>query len=102
MRGMEFELEQLLHPASIFDHPRDVLNDPDLTKQETRAILSSGASDASADEDAPALRRPPGMKPPVTFAELEVALRNLAHDPPPRPGPFPTPTSRAWRLTVVE
>jgi hypothetical protein len=41
MRGLEFELDQLLNPAAVFDHPRDVLKDPDLTKQEKRAILSS-------------------------------------------------------------
>ena len=45
MRGFDVELDQLLHPASIFDHPRDVLNDPDLTIQEKRAILSSWASE---------------------------------------------------------
>ena len=36
----------LLHPASAFDHPRDVVNDPDLTTEEKHAILSSWASDA--------------------------------------------------------
>lgn len=40
------QLNALLHPATAFDHPRDVLNDPDLTPEEKRAILSSWASDA--------------------------------------------------------
>ena len=37
----ELDLNALLHPASAFDHPRDVVNDPDLTRHEKRAILSS-------------------------------------------------------------
>ena len=36
----ELDLNALLHPASAFDHPRDVVNDPDLTRHEKRAILS--------------------------------------------------------------
>jgi hypothetical protein len=87
MRGFDIELDQLLHPASIFDHPRDVLNDPDLTLQEKRAILSSWASDACAVEETPALRQPPGAKRPVSFDEIVDALRSLDDDPDrPRPG----------------
>lgn len=82
----EPELDALLHPSSAFDHPRDVVADPDLTRQEKRAILSSWASDACAVESAPALRRPPGAKRPVTFDEIVDALRSLDGDPPPRPG----------------
>ena len=74
MRGMEFELEQLLHPASIFDHPRDVLNDPDLTKQEKRAILSSWASDACAIENP---HRRGGARRIVSVDEILEALRAL-------------------------
>ena len=48
MRGMEFDIDQVLNPAAVFDHPMDVLRDPDLTKQEKRAILSAWASDACA------------------------------------------------------
>jgi hypothetical protein len=80
------ELQNLLHPGWAFDHPRDVLNDPDLTTQEKRAILSSWASDACAVESQPALRLPPGAKRPVTFDEVVDALRSLDDDPPPRPG----------------
>src|SRR5204863_9696353 len=87
MRGMEFELEQLLHPASIFDHPRDVLNDPDLTTQEKRAILSSWASDAGAVEEMPELRQPAGSKQSVSFDDIVDALRSFDYDPDrPRPG----------------
>ena len=36
-----FNLDDLLHPAQAFDHPRDVVNDHDLTLNEKRAILAS-------------------------------------------------------------
>ena len=94
MRGMDFELDRLLNPASIFDHPRDVLGDADLTRQEKRAILSSWASDACAVESDPTLRKPPGAKAPVTFEEIVEALRSLDDDPPPRPGGT---AMRRWR-----
>jgi hypothetical protein len=81
----DLDLNALLHPASAFDHPRDVLNDPDLTRAEKRAILSSWASDACAVSSAPGLRHAPGTKQPVTFDEIIDALRSL-DDPPPRPG----------------
>src|SRR4051794_30292075 len=84
MRGAEFELDQILHPASIFNHPRDVLNDPDLTRQEKKAIL---ASDACSVDSAPGIRHPPGAPGPVTFDDVVDALRSLDDDPtPPRPG----------------
>jgi hypothetical protein len=51
-----FDFEQLLHPARAFDHPMQVVHDPDLTLQEKRAILSSWASDACALEAAHELR----------------------------------------------
>jgi hypothetical protein len=44
---------------------RKVVNDPDLTLNEKRAILASWASDACAIEAAPGLRRVPGSKSPV-------------------------------------
>ena len=43
-----FELDSLLHPAQAFEHPSHVVNDPDLTLNEKRAILASWASDACA------------------------------------------------------
>jgi hypothetical protein len=51
-----FDLDTLLHPASAFVHPMDVVRDPDLTLNEKRAILASWASDACAVEAAPDLR----------------------------------------------
>lgn len=82
----DFDLNALLHPASAFDHPRDVVNDPDLTRHEKRAILSSWASDACAVASAPGLRQPPGARQPVTFDEIIDALRSLDDPDPPRPG----------------
>jgi hypothetical protein len=74
------DLENLFHPASAFDHPQDVVRDPDLTTEEKRAILSSWASDACAVESQPAVRLPPGAKQPVGFDEIVDALRSLDRD----------------------
>jgi hypothetical protein len=76
------ELDTLLHPASAFDHPRDVVRDLDLTLEEKHAILSSWASDACAVESQPALRRPQGAKQPVEFDDIVDALRSLVNGPP--------------------
>lgn len=52
----KLDLDSLLHPASAFVHPMDVVKDLDLTLNEKRAVLASWASDACAIEAAPALR----------------------------------------------
>jgi hypothetical protein len=78
------DLNVLLHPASAFEYPRDVVNDPDLTTEEKRAILSSWASDACSVESQPAMRLPPGAKRPVGFDEIVDALRSLDHGPLPK------------------
>src|SRR3954470_21946051 len=44
----DLDIDKLLHPAMAFQHPRRVLEDPDLTLNEKRAILASWASDACA------------------------------------------------------
>ena len=67
----------LLHPAQAFEHPAHVVNDPDLTLNEKRAILASWASDACATEAAPHLRCAPGGKQPVLFDDVMEALRTL-------------------------
>src|SRR5689334_24198607 len=67
------DLESLLHPAQAFEHPSNVVQDPDLTRNEKRAILASWASDACAVEAAPALRAPPGAS-VVTVDEILEAL----------------------------
>ncbi len=71
------ELADLLHPARAFDHPDDVVHDPDLTVNEKRAILASWASDACALEALPALRRPPGGRQVVAVDAVLDALRAL-------------------------
>ena len=68
-----FDLDELLHPAQAFERPSDVVNDPDLTLNEKRAILASWASDARAVEAAPAQRQPPDVR----FDDVMEALRAL-------------------------
>ena len=51
------DFDGLVHPSQVFEHPREVLSDPDLSLNEKRAILASWASDACAIEAAPALRK---------------------------------------------
>ena len=74
---IDAEIKVLLHPAQTFDHPHDVVHDPDLTLNEKRAILASWASDACAVEAAPALRRVPGSGSIVSIDEILEALRTL-------------------------
>jgi hypothetical protein len=71
-----FDLDALLHPAQAFEHPSNVVNDPDLTLNEKRAILASWASDACAVEAAPALRHAANGK-TVTFDDVMDALSSL-------------------------
>jgi hypothetical protein len=72
----KFNVDELLHPASAFGHPSEIVNDPDLTINEKRAILASWASDACAIEAAPNLRAGPRGS-PVHFDEIMEALRTL-------------------------
>jgi hypothetical protein len=70
------DLDGLVHPSQVFDHPSDVLSDPDLSLSEKRAILASWASDACAIEASPALRRSPkGVV--VSFDAIMDALLTL-------------------------
>ena len=72
------DLGDLLHPAQAFSHPADVVNDPDLTLNEKRAILASWASDACAVESVPELRRAPTNEgTPVALDDVMDALRAL-------------------------
>jgi hypothetical protein len=71
-----YDLSQLLHPAQAFGHPSEVVNDPDLTLNEKRAILASWASDACAIEAAPDLRSN-ARGAPVRFDDIMEALRGL-------------------------
>lgn len=74
--GNGWDLNDLLHPAQAFESPAAVVNDPDLTINEKRAILASWASDACAIEAAPDLRAgPQGSR--VRFDDIMDALRAL-------------------------
>ncbi len=79
IRDEVFDLNELLHPADAFEHPSEILGDPELTLNEKRAILSSWASDACALEAAPELREIPRGK-VVRFDEIMDALRSLDSD----------------------
>jgi hypothetical protein len=70
------DLEAILHPSQIFECPADVLDDPDLSLNEKRAILASWASDACAVEAAPAVRKNPRGQ-VVSFDDIMDALRAL-------------------------
>jgi hypothetical protein len=74
-----FDLDSLLHPALAFEHPGDVVRDPDLTLNEKRAILASWASDACAVDSVPALRKGPNGR-VVSFDDVIDALRSLDRD----------------------
>jgi hypothetical protein len=76
-RDDAFDLDDLLYPAQAFSQPSDVVDDPDLTLNEKRAILASWASDACAVESVPALRRPPNGGRPIGFDEVMDALSAL-------------------------
>jgi len=90
-----FDINALLHPGTLFDHPRDVVSHPSLSLSEKRAILASWASDASAIASCPALRAPTGLKTPVTIDEILEALCEL--DGGPRP-----PGGKPYRLHSAE
>lgn len=85
----EFELDYLLHPAGAFQTPMAVVNDPDLTAHEKRAILASWASDTWASDswasDCPAveaateLRQQPAAA-PIAFDDILEALKQLDGD----------------------
>ncbi len=76
-KSFDLDLDQLLHPAQAFEDPRQVVEDPDLTLNEKRAILASWASDACAVDAAPGLRHPPGLSRVISVDDVLEALRTL-------------------------
>jgi hypothetical protein len=84
-----YDLNAILHPGSVFDHPRDVLADSTLSRAEKRAILASWASDAAAVASCPSLRAIPGVKQTVSIDEILEALSSLDHPPKNPPGGKP-------------
>ncbi|QIO36606.1 hypothetical protein [Bradyrhizobium sp. 1(2017)] len=83
------DFNALLHPGTVFGHPRDVLTNASLSTSEKRAILASWASDASAIASCPSLRAPAGLKAPVTIDEILEALCELDGGPRNPPGGRP-------------
>ena len=75
-KGKDFHIDYLLHPAGAFRTPMEVVNDPDMTVQEKRAILASWASDACAVEASPELREPSPAT-VVRFDAIMDALKRL-------------------------
>ena len=73
------DFDALVHPSQFFEHPRDVVSDPDLSLNEKRSILASWASDACAIEAAPALRKIPTGR-VVPFDEIMDAMRTLDNE----------------------
>lgn len=84
-----FDLNALLHPGTVFAHPRDVVTNGSLSLSEKRAILASWASDASAIASCPSHRGPAGLKAPVSIDEILEALRALDGGPRHPPGGKP-------------
>ena len=91
-----FDFNALLHPGTVYEHPRDVVADPGLSLAEKRAILASWASDASAIASCPAYRAPDGLKAPVTIDEILEALCALDG------GPRHPPGGRPMRVCSIE
>jgi hypothetical protein len=83
------DLSALLHPGSVYDNPRDVLRDINLSTAEKRAILASWASDAAAVASNPALREWPGARRVVSIDEVLEALTELDGGPQGPPGGKP-------------
>ncbi len=76
LRNESYDLNELLHPSQAFESPLEVVEDPDLTLNEKRAILASWASDACALDAAPWLREI-GRGSVVNFDDIMDALRTL-------------------------
>lgn len=64
-------------PYSRFLHPFEVARHPSLEPEVKRSLLAQWASDSSAVQDQPALRKPPGAKRPVPVDDVLAALRTL-------------------------
>jgi hypothetical protein len=94
-------LNAILHPGSIYDHPSDVLADPTISIGEKRAILASWASDAASVTSNPALRELPGSHRMVMIDEVVEALSALDHGPKGPPGGKPARTKSAARIGIA-
>lgn len=81
--GLRAARERWLRPAVGFQHPRDVLQDPELDLADKRAVLASWLSDASAVQDQPQLRWLLGTPEPVHVDDIREALLRLDSQVPP-------------------
>ena len=90
-----FDIEQLLHPAAAFQHPKEVLARQDLSIHEKRAILASWASDAAAVASCPELRAPKDLRAPVPIDDILEALKALDG------GPRHPPGGKPYRLRSI-
>jgi len=95
------DLNAILHPGSVYDHPRDVLADEMISIGEKRAILASWASDAAAVMSNPALRELPGSRHIVTIDAVLEALSALDPGPKEPPGGKPARTKSAARVGMA-
>jgi hypothetical protein len=93
-----YDLSAILHPGSLYDHPRDVLADEELTLAEKRSILASWASDAAAVTSCPSLRAVPGQRQPVSIDDILEALSKLDNGPRP-PGGKPARRRSTSRIS---
>ena len=91
-----YDLNAILHPGSVFNHPRDVLADATLSRAEKRAILASWASDAAAVVSCPALRAVPGASAAVSIDDILEALSSLDR------GPRHPPGGKTQRLKSID
>jgi hypothetical protein len=95
------DLNAILHPGSVYDHPRDVLTDQTISTVEKRAILASWASDAAAVVSNPALREVPGSHRTVTIDDVLEALSALDQGPKEPPGGKPARTKSVARAGLA-
>ena len=91
-----YDLNALLHPGTVFDHPRDVLADAMLSRAEKRAILASWASDAAAVTSCPSLRAIPWTKNVVS-----IDVSSLDHSPRTPPGGKPARLKSTDRVAMA-
>ncbi|KRR25995.1 hypothetical protein [Bradyrhizobium retamae] len=96
-----FDLNAVLHPGAVFDHPRDVVADRTLSLAEKRAILASWASDAAAVASNPALRELAGTRRIVTIDEVLEALSMLDPRPLGPPGGKPMRQKSTSRVALA-
>ena len=96
-----YDLNAILHPGSVFDHPRDVLSDTTLSRAEKRAILASWASDAAAVNSCPSLRALPGANTTVSIDDILEALSALDRGPRHPPGGKPARQKTAERISLA-